>query len=959
MIPFKVVQNAQLRPNVLCVLHKPIFTKDRIYTNTQLTGTRHLEKERIFSVHLQDVSGLSLLAYAAGVGEPRLSELLQIILGLSATKSLGLIMCARDPSLARKFSVKADSVPDVLVSPGLRAIGESIDAWRTCPSKAPKDYGSFSDSIVSQASVSNPHDASSSLASGIPQETGINVYAGCAGNWKHATDSGAGPPEDTLILLHDCDVPSGRSNAQKTARCSDDGNADAKSRSVQPLDTNKLNNSVLVGMFHAHMRADGNVMGSAVDMELQSNCLHDRTASLHVTCKGQPHCQAKMARELEKMGMLAERSRYTQHRCGNYAPLRTQLVHAARAELQDSVKSCMLNDACQLCCPADRSSRRSEGKMRAHCPQPCGHSNVGGFRQGPRSKREHDLNMLQSLDCNLPFQIENCNVHVCSGAGGMQGPTTKKDSWEVAYKKSTQRAQKKGKMLHLELQNSFADMLRVPRFFAPHRLSSLLHHSEGTRSHTALELDRGQHKIGAPDSKAHSFITCRENDWRTYDKGIAVHPKSAVHRGHSLGQAVLSAQWGEDPTVARSAAIYCGGRYPVGLNLTSQRKGLLDRQGRNACAVQDCKVQRYHAQQLASAKFVAVQEHCPPFSCSCCTAWSPTPRDESPRQGSEARSNTSLLASAPVSTACNQGTIAQGMYFKNTKGQAADDCIVHTKDHSSYIPHRSKGEPMEGLRKIHDATERLAKAYERSQGACLQSPDEQCAVMVLKAPDEVDYGTGGKGHALRWTEARHVAKEWDMGAIAQPVFLPDISPAVHSGSHDHIMIRECAQSEEGLTLQLEARDKSRATTQHRSQPLAEAREAWPSAQVHPLQVAPLPLTVQPEAGSSCMTKPCDKLDNAAPRWKQVRAAMVNLQLFRKPAAIRAAANRPAYDSLLRTIAHLPVTARLQSQRVASKALWDWHETAGLPADLYVWNCLELVMLAEYPSRAEVCYGDMT
>lgn len=48
--------------------------------------------------------------------------------------------------------------------------------------------------------------------------------------------------------------------------------------------------------------------------------------------------------------------------------------------------------------------------------------------------------------------------------------------------------------------------------------------------------------------------------------------------------------------------------------------------------------------------------------------------------------------------------------------------------------------------------------------------------------------------------------------------------------------------------------------------------------------------------------------------------------------------------------------KLAQQRTMScfSASWDWHATAGLPAASAVWNSLELAILADFPTRVQVC-----
>ena len=53
-------------------------------------------------------------------------------------------------------------------------------------------------------------------------------------------------------------------------------------------------------------------------------------------------------------------------------------------------------------------------------------------------------------------------------------------------------------------------------------------------------------------------------------------------------------------------------------------------------------------------------------------------------------------------------------------------------------------------------------------------------------------------------------------------------------------------------------------------------------------------------------------------------------------------------------ASAPALERLELQRSACSAVpWDWLSTAGLPESQAVWSCLELGMLADYPSRTQV------
>ena len=54
------------------------------------------------------------------------------------------------------------------------------------------------------------------------------------------------------------------------------------------------------------------------------------------------------------------------------------------------------------------------------------------------------------------------------------------------------------------------------------------------------------------------------------------------------------------------------------------------------------------------------------------------------------------------------------------------------------------------------------------------------------------------------------------------------------------------------------------------------------------------------------------------------------------------------------VAVLPVLARLDAERERVGALaWNWATTGGLGPDFVVWNSLELVMLADFPSRTQV------
>jgi hypothetical protein len=65
-----------------------------------------------------------------------------------------------------------------------------------------------------------------------------------------------------------------------------------------------------------------------------------------------------------------------------------------------------------------------------------------------------------------------------------------------------------------------------------------------------------------------------------------------------------------------------------------------------------------------------------------------------------------------------------------------------------------------------------------------------------------------------------------------------------------------------------------------------------------------------------------------------------------------AARRAAFNMKAR----VSVTDRLEEQQAMCAGLpWDWHTTAGLSGEYVVWSCLELAMLANYPSRTHVCF----
>lgn len=71
---------------------------------------------------------------------------------------------------------------------------------------------------------------------------------------------------------------------------------------------------------------------------------------------------------------------------------------------------------------------------------------------------------------------------------------------------------------------------------------------------------------------------------------------------------------------------------------------------------------------------------------------------------------------------------------------------------------------------------------------------------------------------------------------------------------------------------------------------------------------------------------------------------------------RAAESDSPIDDGAGRLAVLPVLSQLEAQRDDSAAAaWDWRSTAGFSQDFVVWNILELAMLADFPSRTQVCF----
>jgi hypothetical protein len=234
----------------------------------------------------------------------------------------------------------------------------------------------------------------------------------------------------------------------------------------------------------------------------------------------------------------------------------------------------------------------------------------------------------------------------------------------------------------------------------------------------------------------------------------------------------------------------------------------------------------------------------------------------------------------------------------------------------------------------------------RDQEAHLQLPDKERTTTVRQIPSGTKSGAMGEVFSMCCTEVRSGHEEWDEQPLVQGLHSLNTPSVVSETNFGHTMPNKATQAAQGLM----ALDKFRGAMQRRPEAVAEAREAWPSAKVHPL---PAPLL---QTSGSCTQKLPDKPYNARAGWRlKVTTAMTRLGLLRRAAIACTEAKRAANDSPQRMVTYSSVTARLQAQRVACKALWNWHETAGLPAETYVWNCLELVMLAEHPRRVEVCY----